>query len=105
MPNSRTEILGRGTRGYTEIVYSVLSVCLNGALRTHIMFRCNLNSKQLHFYIDSLVSRGLLQETTDSSSPKTTFRTSVRGRKYIEAYNSLLEMLSEGRRLEHPEFA
>jgi predicted transcriptional regulator len=42
--------------------YSILSVCLDGALKTHVMFKSNLNSRQLHFYLESLVEKGLLEE-------------------------------------------
>ncbi len=78
-----------------EIAYSVLSVCLNGALKTHVMFRCNLNSKQLRFYIDSLVAKGLLEGEREPPSAKVEYRTTQRGRKYLETYSALLQMLSD----------
>ncbi len=94
MSNYRSDSIGRGTRGYMEIVYSVLSVSLNGALKTHIMFRCNLNTKQLHTYVDSLLEKGLLEKVRSPPSAKVEYRTTVKGRKYIETYNTLLQMLS-----------
>ena len=83
-----------------EIVYSILSVCLNGALKTHVMFRCNLNSKQLRFYIESLLSKGLLEKDREPPSAKVEYRTTQRGRTYLETYSQLLQMLSEDRGLE-----
>ena len=93
MEYRRSEAVGGGPRGYVEIVYSILSVCLNGTLRTHIMFRCNLNSRQLHTYLESLIGKGLLERRRDPPSAKVEFVTTVNGRKYIEAYNVLAEML------------
>ena len=95
MPAYRSEPPGRGPRGYMEIVYSMLSVCLNGALKTHVMFRCNLNSRQLRFYIDSLLAKGLLEKDRSPPSAKVEYRTTQRGRKYLETYGTLLEMLTE----------
>ncbi len=105
MSNYRSDVLGRGPRGYMEIVYSVLSVCLNGALKTHIMFRCNLNSKQLHFYVESLLNKELLEKVRDPPSAKVEYRTTSKGRKYIEAYGALLQMLDERRGMEREAFA
>ncbi len=95
MSSYRSEPNGRGPRGYMEIVYSILSVCLNGALKTHVMFRCNLNSKQLNFYIESLLAKGLLEKERAPPSAKVEYKTTQRGRNYLETYSALLQMLSE----------
>ena len=105
MSNYRSEPTGRGPRGYMEIVYSVLSVCLNGALKTHIMFRCNSNSKQLHFYMESLLAKGLLEKERSPPSAKVEYRTTQRGRKYLETYSVLLQMLSEEGGLQRETYA
>ena len=97
MSSYRSEMIGRGTRGYTEIVYSMLAACLNGALRTHIMFRCNLNSKQLQFYLESLLEKGLIEKSRDPPSSKVEYKTTARGMKYMETFNTLLEMLNQPR--------
>ncbi len=105
MSSYRSEPTGRGPRGYMEIAYSILSVCLNGALKTHVMFRCNLNSKQLHFYIESLLAKGLLEKERERPSAKVEYMTTQRGRKYLETYSALLQMLSEDRGIERPTYA
>jgi predicted transcriptional regulator len=97
MSSYRSEMVGRGTRGYMEIVYSMLAACLNGALRTHVMFRCNLNSKQLQFYLESLLEKGLIEKSRDPPSAKVEYKTTARGMKYMETYNTLLEMLNQPR--------
>jgi len=105
MSSYRSEPTGRGPRGYMEIVYSILSVCLNGALKTHVMFRCNLNSRQLHFYIESLLAKGLLEKEREPPSAKVEYRTTSKGRKYLETYGALLQMLIDDRRIESESFA
>lgn len=104
MSTYRSEPTGRGPRGYMEIVYSILSVCLNGALKTHVMFRCNLNSKQLHFYIESLLAKRLLEKDREPPSAKVEYRTTQRGRKYLETYSVLLQMMSEERNLQSADY-
>lgn len=83
-----------------EIMHSILSVCVDGALKTHVMYRCNLNSKQLRFYIDSLLAKGLLERDGAPPGTKVRYRTTLRGRMYLETYGALLRILSEEPRLE-----
>ena len=69
------------------------------------MFRCNLNSKQLHFYIDSMLAKGLLEKERVPPSAKVEYRTTQLGRRYLETYGALLQMLSEDKGLEPEAFA
>ena len=96
---------GGGPRGYMEISYSVLSAALNGALRTHIMFRCNLNSRQLHLYLESLVEKELIEKRREPPSVKVEYVTTIKGRKYVEIYNSLAEMLNVPPKYEREAYA
>ncbi len=104
-PGYRSEPLGHGPRSYLEIASSILSVCLNGALKTHVMFRCNLNSKQLHFYMESLLAKGLLERKRAPPSAKMEYRTTSLGREYLEKYGALLRMLSEDRVMERTSYS
>jgi predicted transcriptional regulator len=84
---------GRSNRGYMEIIYSILESSMQGALKTHIMFKCNLNSRQLQLYVQFLVDKGLLARQRFPPSPKIEYKTTERGRKYIQAYETLLELV------------
>jgi predicted transcriptional regulator len=79
-----------------EIIYSILESSMDGALKTHIMFRCNLNSKQLQLYVQFLVDKELLVRVRAPPSPKIEYKTSDRGRRYMEAYGTLLELVGSG---------
>jgi predicted transcriptional regulator len=76
-----------------EIIYSILESSMQGALKTHIMFKCNLNSRQLQLYVQFLVDKGLLVRQRVPPSPKVEYKTTERGRKYIQAYETLLELV------------
>ena len=89
--------VGRTNRGYMEIVYCILASSTQGALKTHIMFKCNLNSRQLQLYVQFSVDKGLLVRRRALPSPKVEYRTSERGRKYMHAYESLLELVGPSR--------
>ena len=95
MPSLQT---GRSNRGYIEIIYSILDASKDGALRTHIMFKCNLNSRQLQQYLQYLIEKGLLKRDRAPPSSKLEYFTTELGRKYMRAYEELFEIV--GRR--HP---
>jgi predicted transcriptional regulator len=89
LPNG--SILGWGNRGWLEIVNLMLTVCEHGGLKTHIMYKCNLNSKQLQQYLDFLLSRGLVSKREEEGGEvkRTIYATTDRGRKLRAAYDEL----------------
>jgi len=89
--------LGRQLRGRLEIANSILSVCLSGDLRTHVMFQTNLSNGQLMDYERFLVSKGLLQRTRHQGSARTVLTTTQRGKEFLETFERLYQLLeSEG---------
>ena len=42
-------------RGALGIVNSILKACLNGALKTHVLYKCNLSSRQVGRYLEFLL--------------------------------------------------
>jgi predicted transcriptional regulator len=88
-------VLGWGNRGWLEIIDLVLTVCDQGTLKTHVMYKCNLNSKQVQQYLDFVTSRGLIEVIQDPVDPKRTFyKTTDKGRKFMRSYNELAEIFS-----------
>ena len=88
-----TNVMGWGNRGWFEIIYFILVVCKKGSLKTHIMYKCNLNSKQIDQYLQFLIDRKLLEREFESpDSKRHTYKTTERGSKYITAYNQLAEI-------------
>ena len=88
-----TNVMGWGNRGWLEIIYFILVVCKKGSLKTHIMYKCNLNSKQIDQYLQFLLARQLLEKESESpDSKRYIYKTSDTGRRYITAYNQLAEI-------------
>jgi predicted transcriptional regulator len=88
-----TNVMGWGNRGWLEIIYFILVVCKKGSLKTHIMYKCNLNSKQIDQYLQFLIARQLLEKEQESpDSKRSIYKSTEIGRKYIIAYNQLAEI-------------
>ena len=88
-----TNVMGWGNRGWLEIIYFILVVCKKGSLKTHIMYQCNLNSKQIDQYLQFLIARQLLEKQQESpDSKRYIYKSTEMGRKYISAYNQLAEI-------------
>src|SRR2546428_1859104 len=88
-----TNVMGWGNRGWLEIIYFILVVCKKGSLKTHIMYQCNLNSKQIDQYLQFLIAKQLLRKERESSdSKKYTYKSTETGMIYINAFNQLAEI-------------
>lgn len=80
-------VMGWGNRGWVEIIEVILETCSDGALKTHIMYKCNLNSKQIAQYLQFLENYRLIERIKNSpSSKRPLFMTTELGKKYMEAY-------------------
>jgi predicted transcriptional regulator len=86
---AQQSVIGWGARGWIEIVENILETCENARLKTHIMYRCNLNSKQVEQYIQLLQRHNLIESIQKSSSKRYIFKTTAIGKKYVEAYKQL----------------
>ncbi|OLB89830.1 MAG: hypothetical protein AUH25_06095 [Thaumarchaeota archaeon 13_1_40CM_38_12] len=89
-------VMGWGNRGWVEIVELILETCLNGALKTHIMYECNLNSRQVTQYIKFLADRKLIEGKQDNpDSKRHIYNTTELGKRYINAYKHLSGIFSQ----------
>ena len=80
-------------RGSLEIVHLILLTCKRGVLKTHIMYRCNLNSKQVQTYLNFLLRFRLVEKRRDQDTGRYVYETTPRGRKFMLAYSDLLKIL------------
>src|SRR5579863_1664501 len=100
---SYRSVFGWGNRGWLEIIDLILAVSEHGALKTHVMYKCNLNSKQVQQYLDFVLNRGLARTEPDPQDPKRTFYiTTDRGRKFMKAYDELAEIFALQDQVVHP---
>jgi len=75
-------------RSRIDIMASVLNEAREGTRKTRIMYRCNLSHKQLQAYLKLLLGMGLLE------SPSDLFKTTAKGRKFVDAYRTLKALMT-----------
>ena len=82
-----------GSRDWLQIIYFMLVVCKNDTLKTHIMYKCNLNSSQVQRYLQFLLERKLVERDFPDSK-RSLFKTTELGMKYINSYAHLTGILN-----------
>jgi len=71
-------------------------MCEGGARKTHVMYRCNLNSKQISEYLDFLLDCGMLEKIQErTNSKRHIFKTSELGNKFIGRYKQMAELFNK----------
>jgi predicted transcriptional regulator len=80
-------------RGWIEIIWLVLSQCIGGSVKTRIMYRCNLNSKQMQQYLSFLLECRFLEGRKDPNKVTTSYYTTDLGLSFVEKYEQLQEVL------------
>jgi predicted transcriptional regulator len=87
---------GWSNRGWLEIIEFILSMCENGARKTHVMYRCNLNTKQINEDLNFLLECEMLEKIQERpNSKRYIFKTAELGKKFIERYKQLAELFSK----------
>ena len=70
-------------------------MCENGARKTHVMYRCNLNSKQINEYLNFLLECEMLEKIQERpNSKRYIYKTDELGKKFIERYKQLAELFN-----------
>jgi predicted transcriptional regulator len=80
-------------RGWIEIIWLILSQCVDGSVKTRIMYRCNLNSKQMQQYLAFLLECKFLEGRRDQNHVTTSYFTTDVGLSFIRKYEQLQEVL------------
>ncbi|MBM3292024.1 transcriptional regulator [Candidatus Bathyarchaeota archaeon] len=73
-------------RTSVDVSVDILEAALNGANKTRIVYRSNLNFAIVRSYLDNLMKTGLLIVDVDGS-----YRTTGKGAKFIKDYTSLIK--------------
>jgi len=74
-----------GRRNDLDICADILQVALDGAKKTEIVYKANLNFTILKKYLRRLIDKDLLQPTEDDQ-----FITTLRGTRFLEKYYELV---------------
>ena len=73
-------------RSRFEIIGEILSLTTNGAKKTSIVYRANLNFNVVNRYLDLLIQEGLVSPAAGSSGK---FKITKKGLEFMEAYKNL----------------
>lgn len=84
-------LTGWGNRGWVEIMEIILETCQKGALKTHIMYKANLNSRQVAQYVQFLEDKRLIDRHSGTPN-RTVWKTTERGKQYMAAYSQLANL-------------
>jgi predicted transcriptional regulator len=68
----------------------ILEVACNGATKTEIVYRANLNFKQVQKFLDFLIKKGLL---VTSSNKRKRYMTTEKGKEFINRYKKTIELI------------
>lgn len=80
-------------RSRMSLIANILTVAKDGVPRTHLMYKANLSHRMLSVYVTFLLERGFIEEKKNGDYIRpTVYVTTQLGLKYLEIYNSLLEL-------------
>jgi len=79
-------------RDHLTIITSILSIARNGATKTRIVYRANLNFERATRYMAYLIEKGLLEQQTGSSGSPI-YRTSDKGIQFLKDVKRILELV------------
>jgi len=79
-----------------DIIAEILRTAKEGKIKTHIMYKARLSYAQINEYIPALVANGFLENTTIrlKKYPKKVFKTSQKGLKFLESFESMNKLWS-----------
>lgn len=72
---------------------SMISATINGAKKTHLMYRSNLSYLQLQYYLAFLEEHGLIKKISNPSIKTSIYRATYLGLKFLKDYKKLMRYL------------
>jgi predicted transcriptional regulator len=86
-------IMEKSKRGSLQIIGSILqSVMANPLRKTHITFKCNLDSRTITKYLKLMRDTGLITTNTENEQ---FFQITPKGIIYLKHYQSFIELLGD----------
>lgn len=71
-----------------DIAYDILKVSEDGAYKTHIIYRSNLNSRLMAKYLRALTESGMLHIHEGKDAPSI-YKTTDKGILFVRSYESI----------------
>ena len=86
--------MGRVRRSRMKVIFDILSECLDGANKTRLMYRCNLNFVRFNRYLQELLDAGLVERVDVNPGVTVLYRTTSKGRELLKVLRKASELLS-----------
>jgi predicted transcriptional regulator len=77
-------------RSNVKLMVDILEIALKGTGKTEIVYKANLNFKQVQKYLDFLIGKGLISV---SSNKRKKYRTTEKGKAFIKRYKETVELI------------
>ena len=77
-----------------EVIADILTEALNGASKTRIMYRANLNSLRVNRYFSKLLETGLIVKENDPNNGALCYRTTEKGKGLLKVLKKAEEFVS-----------
>lgn len=81
----------RERRNTIKLAVDILETAFNGATKTEIVYKANLNFKQVQRFLDFLMKKGLISV---SSNKRKRYHTTEKGKEFIRRYRKTVELIS-----------
>jgi len=81
-------------RSRTEVIIDILLEALDGANKTRIMYRANLNFLRFNKYFGELVSQGLVELVNNPDESGLVYRTTDKGRVLLDVLKKAEQFIS-----------
>ena len=80
-------------RSRLEVIADILAEALNGANKTRIMYRANLNFLRFDRYLSDLLDKELIVRK-NTSDGRVIYRTTDRGKRFVKIITNAEEIIS-----------
>jgi len=80
-------------RSRTEVVVDILTEALDGAHKTRIMYRANLNFLRFNRYLSEMLENGLLKKDNDGNG-RILYKATEDGKALLETLRKAQEFMS-----------
>ena len=87
-------VMASRRRSRLEVVADILTEAVNGAGKTRIMYRANLNFLRFHKYFSELQDKGLIA-VENTSDGRVVYQTTDKGKRFIKIIRNAEGIISE----------
>ncbi|MGQ9507394.1 MAG: winged helix-turn-helix domain-containing protein [Candidatus Bathycorpusculaceae bacterium] len=76
-----------------DVIADILEASHERTRKTYLMYRCNMSFKQLKYYLEILLTRGLLHVVAEDVNNNPGFKITEKGKAFLRAYKDLKALL------------